>query len=82
MQHAYTCDLRSSGTLRSEFRTGVSEQPIGPIFKGQEIQEETSVVNYHSTLRIIPEEHGSHILRGGSLDSRIPTHVFQTSSLT
>ena len=51
--------------------TDVSGQPIGPIFKDQEIQEEkkdfltledgndcpeTSVKNYHSTLRNIPEE--------------------------
>jgi len=81
-QHAYTWNLRSSGILRSTFRTGVSGQPTGPIFKGQEIQEETSLKNYHYMLCNNPEERRSHILRGGSLESRIPTHVFQTSSLT
>jgi hypothetical protein len=36
-------DLRSSGILRSvewEFCTEVSRQPIGPIFKGQEVNLE------------------------------------------
>ena len=61
---------------------GVSGQPIGPIFKGQEIQEETSLKNYHYMLRNNPEERRSNILRGGSLESRIPIHVLQTSSLT
>jgi hypothetical protein len=35
-------DLRSSAVLRSvwrQFLTGVSGQPIGPVFKGQEIQD-------------------------------------------
>jgi hypothetical protein len=53
---------------------------ICPIFKGQEVQaswtswplgpigcRETSVQNYHSTLRNIPEERRSHQHRGGSL---------------
>jgi hypothetical protein len=36
-------DLRSSGILRSDefyFCTDVSGQPIGPVFKGQEVQED------------------------------------------
>ena len=77
MQHACTWDLRSSGTLRSAFRAGVSGKP-----KGQEIQEEKSLKNYHYMLRNNQEERRSHILHGGSLESRIPTQVFQTSSLT
>jgi len=32
---------------------------------------ETSVRNYHYTLRNIPEEHRSHVLRGERLNSRI-----------
>ena len=32
---------------------------------------ETSVRNYHYSLRNNPEERGSHILRGGSLKSRL-----------
>jgi hypothetical protein len=32
---------------------------------------ETSVRNYHYSLRNNPEEHNSHTLRGGSLKSRI-----------
>jgi hypothetical protein len=48
-------DLRSSGILRSLqlwFCTDISEQPFGPIFKVQEVQDcsKTSVQNYHSTL--------------------------------
>jgi len=39
-------------TRRSFVVTGVSEQPIGPIFKGPE----TSVTEHQSTLRNIPEE--------------------------
>ena len=31
---------------------------------------ETSVRNYHYTLRNSPEVHGSHLIRGGSLKSR------------
>jgi hypothetical protein len=37
------CDLHSSGVLRSvkwQFFTDVTGQPIGPIFKGQEVPEE------------------------------------------
>jgi hypothetical protein len=37
-----TVDLLSSGILRSaewKFRTDFSGQPIGPIFKSQEVQE-------------------------------------------
>jgi hypothetical protein len=34
---------------------------------------ETSVHNYHSTLRNIPEERRYHVHRGGSLKSRIGT---------
>jgi hypothetical protein len=60
--------LRFSGLLLSVewwFCTDVSEQSLGSIFKGQEVQEgntgpigcpEKSVENYHSTLRNIPEE--------------------------
>ena len=75
MQHAYTWNLRSSGVLRSVCRTGISGQPIDPMFKGQEIQEETSLMNYHYMLRNNPEQRRSHTLPSGSLESRIPTHV-------
>ena len=40
-------DLRSSGILRSvewQFCTDVSRQPIGPIFKGQDVQEESFIL--------------------------------------
>jgi hypothetical protein len=49
----------------------VSEQPIGPIFNGQTVLKmgqigcpETSVTNYQSTLRNIPEERRTHLHRG------------------
>ena len=66
-------DPRLSGILRSvrwQFLTDISGQHIGPIFKGQEIQMRpigfpwTSVRNYHRTLRNIPEEYMSRLLRG------------------
>ena len=53
------------------------EKPIGPVFNGQEAQEElivfpeTSGRNYHITLREIPDERISHLHRGGSPKSRI-----------
>jgi hypothetical protein len=54
--------------------TDVSGQRIGPIFKGQEVQEEysawTSVNDYHSTLRYTAEERRSKQHRGGSLKSQ------------
>jgi hypothetical protein len=65
--------------------TDFSIQPIGPIFKGQAFQEksstvwplkmgpigclETSVTNYQSTLRNVPEERSSRVHLGGSLKS-------------
>jgi hypothetical protein len=58
-------DLRSSGILCVVVRqlfTDVSGQRIGPIFKGQESENgtemypETSVNNYHTTPRNIPEQ--------------------------
>ena len=65
-------EMSSSGLLRS-----------GPIFKGQEPMgpalasetgpigcPETSVRNYHYSLRNNPEGRSSHLLRGGSLKSR------------
>ena len=81
---AYLNNKCSFGILRSvewQFLTDVSGQPVGPIFKGQAVQEEflhyswtawplkigpiscaeTSVPNYHSTLRKIPEERRSHL---------------------
>ena len=42
---------------------------------------ETSVRNYHSTLRNIPEECRSHLHRGGSLKSRIVLHVLGMENL-
>jgi hypothetical protein len=47
--------------------TDVSGQPIGPIFKGQ-VVEETSVTKYQSTLcNNIPEERISYLQHGGNL---------------
>ena len=53
-------------------------QSTGPIFKGKEIPlkmgpiscPETSVEDYHSWLRNIPEVRISHLYSGGSLMSR------------
>ena len=51
--------------------TDVSEQPIGPIFKGPSGCPEMSVTNYHSTLPKIPKELSSHLHRAGNLKSRL-----------
>jgi hypothetical protein len=69
-------DAASNGNPLPTFRDSVC-----PIFKGQEFQKnkagkkircpETSVKDYHSTLRNTPEEGISHLHRGGSLKSRI-----------
>jgi hypothetical protein len=58
--------FRDSSDIYAAFCTDVSGQIIGPIFKGQAVQQ-----NYHSTLCNIPEERRSHVHRGGSLKSRI-----------
>jgi hypothetical protein len=44
----------------------VSGQPIGPILKGQAVQEETAVTNDQSTLHNIPEERRSHLHYGAA----------------
>ena len=63
--------------LEWQFLTDVSGQPIGPIFKGQDIQDtlenETnklsrkSIKNCQCTLCNDPEERSSRFHRGGSL---------------
>ena len=65
------------GTMKTEY-TDFPGQLIGPVFKVAEISEtirypETSVRNYNYMLRNSPEEHSSHLLRGGSLKSHITT---------
>jgi hypothetical protein len=55
--------------LRRVVFTDVSGQLIGDIFTGPIHCSETSVNNYHTTLRNIPEERRSHQHRGGSLKS-------------
>jgi len=79
MNFIVSWNFHSSGILsriERSFLTDVSAHYIGPIFKGWEIQEErwplrmgpircpeTSVGNYHSRLRNIPEERRSHLHR-------------------
>jgi hypothetical protein len=57
-----SCYLRSSEVLSRvdlHLVTDVSGQPIGPIFKGQAVPEESTLCN-------IPEERTSHLNRGRS----------------
>jgi hypothetical protein len=78
--------LRSSEILCNVERcsfTDVSGQHLGPIFQGQDVRTswplkmgpircpETSVQDYHLTLRNISEEHISHQHRGGKQKSQI-----------
>jgi hypothetical protein len=70
----YWWDLRSSGTLRSvdwQLVTGVSGQPFGLILKGRIVCPEMSVPYYQSTLRKLPEERRSHLLRGRTHKSHV-----------
>ena len=65
---------RPSSILRSidwQLVNDVSEQPICPFFRSQEVQGNLSrnVGNNQSTLRNIPEERRSHLHRGRSLKS-------------
>jgi len=46
---------------------------------GSIVSPETSVENYHHTLRNIPEERRSHLVRGGSLKSS-NSHLFEVSN--
>jgi hypothetical protein len=60
------------------------EQPIDSIFKGQEMESgfpETSVRNYHYSLRNSPEELSSSLLRGRILKS-CGVRAIQTKSDT
>jgi hypothetical protein len=59
----------SSGNFDFKFLTGVSGQPIGPVFKDQESLEdgltrcpETSERKFHHSLRNNPEERSSQNL--------------------
>jgi hypothetical protein len=61
------------GPEKSEFFfTDISGQPMGPVFKGSMgpiFCTETSVINYHYSLRNNPEERSSHLLGGESMKS-------------
>ena len=91
-------NLRFSGMLRSIYLyyvTNVSGQPIGPIFKGQAVQEECcliledgtdrlsrNVVTYYkSTPCDIPEEWRSQLHRGGSLRSCRPISFYKEHAI-
>ena len=57
----------SSGNFLPKFRDNLSVPSLG--FKDPVGCPETSVRNYHCSLRSNPEEHSSLLLRGGSLKS-------------
>ena len=74
MTNALFCDVRQREVV---IFTDVSRQPI--VLKVEPIGcPETSVINYHRSLRNDPEEHSPHLLRSGSLNS----HKFGFNSLT
>jgi hypothetical protein len=67
-------DLRSSGMLRSHRISSLTSW----LWKmGMIGCPETSVQNYHSTLRNIPEERKSYLHLGGSPKSRIIHRIFE-----
>ena len=58
----------NNGNLLRTFREGLSVPSSGTNMKiGPTGCPETSVRNYHYSLRNNPEERSSHVLRGGSL---------------
>jgi len=63
-----TAYRRFGTTYRSHFQG--SRPPKNPLNMESIRCPETSVRNYHYLLRNNPEEHSSHLLRGGSLKSR------------
>jgi len=80
------CDLHFSGFLCSvlslpTFWDNLSfpssrANTSGTLKKGPKCCPETSVRNYHYTLRNNKEEHRSRVPRGGSLKSRVYHFVF------
>jgi hypothetical protein len=61
---------------------GVSEQPIGPIFKGPIYCSETSVTNYTSTPHNIPDWRRSHDLCSHAYLARARTHTHTHTQTT
>jgi len=61
----------SSGNLLPTFRYNISVSFPMPSKVGPIGCSETSVTNYHYSLRNNPEEHIFHLLRGGNVKSRI-----------
>jgi len=60
-------------TMDRQLVTGISGQPVGPIFKGQAWDligyPKPSVINYKPALRNAPQEQGSHLHQDRSLKS-------------
>jgi len=57
----------SGGDLLPTFRNNLSVPSSEPLSMAPTGCPETSVTNYHYSLRKNPEERSSHLLRGGSL---------------
>jgi hypothetical protein len=74
MWHAWKCFMRSALFWDIPQRwVVVKYRRFGTTYRVPSLgvkKSKTSVQNYHSTLRNIPEEHISHLQRGGSLKSR------------
>jgi hypothetical protein len=62
----YGSNIQRSRSPRNKLSSWVS----WPLNLEPKVHPETSVGDYHSTLRNIPEERGSHLYRGRSLKSR------------
>jgi hypothetical protein len=68
---AYICSYRRFGTIyQSHFKGQAVFLDCLTLQMGPVVCPETSVTNYQSTLRNIPEERRSHLHRGESLKSR------------
>jgi hypothetical protein len=72
----------SSGNFLPTFRDNLSVPSSLPLKMGSISCHETSVRNYHYSLRNDPKERSSHLLRGGSLKSQIDKGLNERRNVT
>jgi len=80
------CYAASSGNFLQTFRYKLSApnsrvRQSRHLKMGSMVCPETSVINYHYSLRNMPEERSSDLLRGGSLKPRVVLKLFCFTTL-
>ena len=76
------CYAASSGNFLPTFRDNLTVPSSWPLKMGSIVCAETSVRNYHYSLRKNPEERSSHLLRGGSLKSQTDKGLNERRNVT